>query len=140
MKIKDFCCLLLVCLFLAACSKNVSNTTAYSVAGTVTGAATGALVGSIISNGDVPMSALFGSGIGLAGGMLIGYWLDYQEEARERAVDAELAKNEALIRKRQQEIEALYRRITTDSQREELDPDSFDTRVYHGPTIGVYNR
>jgi len=128
----------IICLSLVTgCGIRDSNTAMYGTGGGVLGAASGAIAGTLIANGDVAMSALLGAGLGVGSGLLVGYWLDEREKMRIAEVKAAIERNERQIRENEEEIDALSKQVHSDSQREELNDDTF-IHMYQGPSIGVY--
>lgn len=110
------------------------------IGGAAAGAGIGALIGSVIANGDVPMSALWGGGIGLASGIVLA--LTYRsmlEQAELLANEAAIARNEQRLVDNYRTISAAREDLTRDAAGIEPDPAQSE-HVFTGPSIGVYNR
>lgn len=118
----------------------VRDATLGGALGTAAGAGIGAIIGSVISNGDVAMSALMGSGVGLASGIILA--VTYRSLSEKN----EILSNESRIAENEQELIENYRTIgsirsdlTSDQAGVELDPSRQEYQ-YTGPSLGTYNR
>ncbi|MCB0339304.1 MAG: hypothetical protein KDD53_06855 [Bdellovibrionales bacterium] len=139
MQIRRFLMGMILLVSPAGCAKPVDNTLAYSGGGTLVGAGAGALAGSLISGAEVGQSALIGAGIGLGTGVVVGRYLDYQEQKEIEAMKASLIENERILKTQQHQVLELYRAVHEESQRGELPLDKEEV-IYDGPTLGTYNR
>lgn len=135
-----------IVLLLPACgifenpNPKISSAAYGGVAGTAIGAGAGAAVGSAMVDGDVAMSALAGSGIGLAAGIVMGIgYEEFKYQAAYQDNEFEIDSNKDRLDEQQRQIEDL--RATLKAESDRINPDEDNTEViYDGATLGNFHR
>lgn len=89
------------------CSRSITGTEVGALAGAALGAGTGAIIGS--QTGDAGRGVAIGAGLGALGGGLLGNSVD-GERKKNKALEAQMSKNQELIQQNQLLIDELRKR------------------------------
>lgn len=116
-----------------------ANLATYGTGGAVLGAGAGAAVRAIRGAGGLAESMAIGAASGIAAGLALGAIESSDKSDEIERVSVEIDQNEAIIQKREYELELIRQSASDQAQREEINPE-YEERIYTGPTLGVYYR